>query len=131
MKNGGRPFSLLKSCAVFRKTLACSEHRLIEITKSTYDGATSLTFGLGWRDEAYATAMLCVVNAHQSLAVYVQCSAMRCGVEEERPLEMEVEGNATNWCFRPHPRLESEGARLQPADALLADSTCLRRSKAR
>ena len=29
-----------------------------------------LTFGLGWRDDAYATAMLCVVNAHQSLAVY-------------------------------------------------------------
>jgi hypothetical protein len=75
--------------------------------------------------------MLCAVNAHQSLAVYVQCSAMRCGVEEGRHLEVKVEGNATNWCFRPHPRLESEEARLQPADALLVDSTCLRRSEAR
>jgi hypothetical protein len=39
---------------------------------------------------------------------------------------MKVEGDATNWCFRLHPRLESEEARLRPADALLADSTCLR-----
>lgn len=30
--------------------------------------AEGLTFGLECRDEAYATAMLCVVNAHQSLA---------------------------------------------------------------
>jgi len=28
-----------------------------------------LTFGLRCRDDAYATAILCVVNAHQSLAV--------------------------------------------------------------
>lgn len=53
----------------------------------------------------------------------MQCVELR---KKKRPLEVKMEGNATNWCFCSHPRLESKEARLQPADALLADSTCLR-----
>jgi hypothetical protein len=48
----------------------------------------NLTFGLVWRDDAYATAMLCVVNAHQSLAAW--CNALSCGKKCPPPRGIEM-----------------------------------------
>jgi hypothetical protein len=56
--------------------------------------ARGLTFGLGCREDAYATAMLFVVNAHQSLA------AER--IEKEKASI--PNGIATDGCLRCHPR---------------------------